>query len=77
MARNNLSNLGILPLQLCFGQLIESEPTREFYLRPDCKSRKATDYMTAISWADLVCEEDPALEHIVKRVVCCIVEMVC
>jgi hypothetical protein len=77
MARNNFINLGILLLHLCFGQLIESEPTREVYLGPDCKSRKAADYITAISWADLVCEEDPALEHIVKRVVCCIVEMVC
>jgi hypothetical protein len=77
MARNNLSNLGILPLQLWYGGLIGSELTREFYLGPDCKSRKATDYMMAISWAGLVCEEDPALEHIVKRAVCCIVEVVC
>ncbi len=74
MACNSLSNLGILTLQLYFGQLIESEPTREFYLVSDGKPRKAADYMTAISWADLVCEEDPALKHIVKRVVCCIVE---
>jgi hypothetical protein len=30
--------------------------------------------MTALYWADMVCEEDPALEHIVKCCVFCIFE---
>jgi hypothetical protein len=74
MARNSLNNLGILLLELCFGQPIESQAIRKLYLGPDGKPHNATDYMTALLWADLVCEEDPALEHIVKCCVFCIFE---
>jgi hypothetical protein len=66
MARISFSNFGIL-IRTCFGQSIESQPTRKLYLGPDGKPHNVTDYMTALSWADLVCGEDPALEHIVKR----------
>jgi hypothetical protein len=74
VARNSLSNLGILLLKLCFSQPIESQDLRKFHLAPDGKPCDRTDYMTARDWADLVCEEDPALEHIVKCCAFCIVE---
>ena len=74
LARNSLSNLGILLLELCFGQPIESQAFRNIYLGPDGKPHNSTDYMTALYWADMVCEEDPALEHIVKCCVFCIFE---
>lgn len=74
MARNSLSNLGILLLELCFGQPIESQAIRKIYLGPDGKPHNSTDYMTALLWADMVYEEDPALEHIVKCCVFCIFE---
>ncbi|KAE9366234.1 hypothetical protein N431DRAFT_351599 [Stipitochalara longipes BDJ] len=74
MARNSLSNLGILLLELCFGQPIENQTFRNIYLGPDGKPHNSTDYMTALYWADMVCEEDPALEHVVKCCVFCIFE---
>jgi len=67
IARSSLSNLGILLLELCFGQPIEGQAFRNIYLGPDDKPHNSTDYMTALYWAEMVCEEDPALEHIVKR----------
>jgi hypothetical protein len=74
MARNSLSNLGILLLELCFGQPIESQAFRKDYLGQDGKPHNSTDYLTAVYWADMVCEEDPALEHIVKCCMFCIFE---
>lgn len=74
MARSSLSNLGILLLELCFGQPIESQAIRELYLGPNGEAHNSTDYMMALLWADMVCAEDPALEHIVKCCVSCIFE---
>lgn len=74
MARNSLSNLGILILELCFSQPIESQAIRKYCLGPNGEVHNLTDYLTAIYWADLVYEEDPALEHIVKCCVSCIFE---
>ena len=69
MARNSLINLGILLLELRFGQPIESQAIRNMCLGSDGKPHNSTNYMTALLWADMDCEEDPALEHIVK---CCV-----
>jgi hypothetical protein len=74
MVRNSLRNLGILLLELCFDQSIEGQPIRKFYLGPEGNPHNSTDYMTALSSADLVCKEDSALEHIVKCCVFCIFE---
>jgi hypothetical protein len=73
-ARNMLSNLGILLLELCFGGAIEEQDIWKSYLRPDGKPHQATNYMAARDWAEMVSEEDPALEHIIKCCVFCIFE---
>lgn len=48
--RNSLSNLGILLLELCFGQTIETQELRKPYLGSDGKPGEYTDYMTARDW---------------------------
>jgi len=72
--RNSLSNLGILLLELCFGQAIESQDIRKCYLGADGKAHEGTNYMTARDWAEIVCDEEPALEHIIKCCVFCVFE---
>jgi len=74
IARSSLSNLGILLLELCYGQPIENQDFRNIHLGPDGKPHNSTNYLTALDWAEMVCEEDPALEHIVKRCVFCMFE---
>jgi hypothetical protein len=73
-ARNSLSHLGILLLELCFGEAIEKQDIWKSYLGSDGKPHQGTDYMAARDWAELVCEEEPALEHIIKCCVFCIFE---
>ena len=48
--RNSLSNLGILLLELCFGQTIETQELRKPYLGQDGKPLPSTNYMTARDW---------------------------
>lgn len=71
-ARNSLSSLGIVLLELCYGQVIETQSFRKAYLGADGKPHVSTDYMTARDWAEMVCEEDPALEDIIRCCVSCI-----
>lgn len=71
-ARNSLSSLGIVLLELCYGQVIEAQSLRKAYLGADGKPHASTDYMTARDWAEMVCEEDPALEDIIRCCVGCI-----
>ncbi|KAH7400307.1 hypothetical protein BKA64DRAFT_599928 [Cadophora sp. MPI-SDFR-AT-0126] len=66
--RTSLDNLGILLLELCFGQAIETTPIRKRYL-VDGKSHQGTDYMTARDWVEMVWEKEPKLESIIK---CCL-----
>jgi hypothetical protein len=68
-ARDSLSSLGILLLELCFGETIENQHLRKRYLAQDGQSLCGTDYLTARDWAEMVSEEEPALENIIK---CCI-----
>ena len=72
--RESLSNLGILLLELCFGQPIESQEIRKRHLGSDGKPHSGTDYMTARDWTEMVFEEDPAFEHIIRCCVSCIFE---
>ena len=72
--RESLSNLGILLLELCFGQPIESQEIRKRHLGFDGKPHSGTDYMTARDWTEMVFEEDPAFEHIIRCCVYCIFE---
>ncbi|TAQ86665.1 hypothetical protein B7494_g5026 [Chlorociboria aeruginascens] len=73
-ARNSLSHLGILLLELCFGQAIENQDFRKSYLGPDGKANEVTDYMTARDWTEMVCDEEPMLEPIIRCCVFCIFE---
>lgn len=76
MARNSLSNLGILLLELCFGETIETqEKLRRPYLNRDGNANDYTDFMTARDWAEFVDQEEPDLEQIVKSCVFCNFEM--
>lgn len=70
--RNSLSNLGILLLELCFGQTIETQELRKPYLGPDGKPGEYTDYLTARDWLESLDTEEPAFEQIVKCCMFCI-----
>jgi hypothetical protein len=67
--RDSLSSLGILLLELCFGETIESQHLRKSHLGKDGQPLGGTDYLTARDWAEMVYEEEPALESIIR---CCI-----
>ncbi|KAK4222671.1 hypothetical protein QBC38DRAFT_518724 [Podospora fimiseda] len=43
-------SIGILLLELLFGQSLESRPERTEFLRPDGTPNKYTDYCTATEW---------------------------
>jgi len=59
--RNSLSNLGILLLELCFGQAIETQDLRKPYLGPDGKAGEYTNYMTARDWVSLTLNRIPVV----------------
>jgi len=67
--RDSLSSLGILLLELCFGETIESQHLRERHLGQDGQPIAGTDFLTAYDWVEMVSEEDPALENVIK---CCV-----
>ncbi|KAG9233738.1 hypothetical protein BJ875DRAFT_543514 [Amylocarpus encephaloides] len=81
-ARNSLAYLGILLLEPCFGETIESQKIRNSYLGPDGKEYESADpmtlspadYMTARDWVERVYEEEPDLEHIIRCCVFCAFE---
>lgn len=72
--RDSLSSLGILLLELCFGETIESQHLRKSHLGLDGQPLGGTDYLTARDWAEMVYEEEPALESIIRRCVFCTFE---
>lgn len=73
--RNSLSNLGILLLELCYGEAIEDqEDLRANYLGSDGRAHSGTDYLTARDWVELVWEQDPKLEPIIKACLFCMFE---
>jgi hypothetical protein len=68
--RNSLVHLGILLLELCFGQPIEKQTDlRDQYLM-DGKAHNDTDFLTARDWVYAVGEE--AGEEFEKAVKCCV-----
>lgn len=71
--KKSLSDLGIILLELCFGQRIEEQPIRQSYL-VDGKAHDSTNYLTALEWADAVCGQEPALEPVIKCCMFCIFE---
>ncbi|TGO22787.1 hypothetical protein BPAE_0155g00250 [Botrytis paeoniae] len=71
--KKSLNDLGIVLLELCFGQRIEGQSIRQDFL-VDGKEHAGTNYLTALEWADAVCEQEPALEHVIKCCMFCIFE---
>ncbi|ESZ95287.1 hypothetical protein SBOR_4314 [Sclerotinia borealis F-4128] len=71
--KQSLHDLGIVLLELCFGQRIEEQAIRQNFL-VDGKEHANTNYLTALDWADAVCEQEPALEHVIKCCMFCIFE---
>lgn len=68
--RDGLRSLGILLLELCFEQTIESQDFRsDHYVNGNPHDK--TDYLTALDWVDRVFEQEPALEPIIKCCVLC------
>jgi hypothetical protein len=68
--RNSLVDLGILLLELCFGQPIETQThLRDPYLM-DGKAHNGTDFLTARDWVYAVGEE--AGEEFENAVKCCV-----
>ncbi|KAF7904461.1 hypothetical protein EAF00_001795 [Botryotinia globosa] len=63
-----LKDLGIILLELCFGQRIEEKSIWQDFL-VDGKEHASTNYLAALEWADAVREQEPALEHVIK---CCL-----
>jgi hypothetical protein len=71
--RANLSSLGILLLELCWGQAIEHQTElRKKHLSSDGRAIGGTDYLTAIDWLDMVDEEEPKMLPIIKWCVFCL-----
>jgi hypothetical protein len=64
--KTSLSNLGILLLELCFWQTIESIELRKGYLEPNGQPNQFTNYMAAQEWAQLVDDEGPELAPIIR-----------
>ncbi|KAJ8064827.1 hypothetical protein OCU04_007135 [Sclerotinia nivalis] len=73
VVKKSLNDLGIVLLELCFGQRIEEQSIREDFL-VDGKEHANTNYLTALEWTDAVCEQEPALEHVIKCCMFCIFE---
>ncbi|KAF7941127.1 hypothetical protein EAE99_000764 [Botrytis elliptica] len=63
--KNPPKDLGIVLLELYFGQRIEEQSMRQDFLA-DGKEYPSTNYLTALEWADAVYEEETALEHVIK-----------
>jgi hypothetical protein len=74
-SRTNLSSLGILLLELCWGQAIENQTElRKKHLSSDGRAIGGTDYLTAIDWLDQVREEEPNMLPIIKWCIFCLFE---
>ncbi|CZR67556.1 uncharacterized protein PAC_17455 [Phialocephala subalpina] len=69
IARNNITSLGILLLELRFDTAIEDCSFRKPYLRPDGNPHEHTNLLAARDWSESVREEDPEWQGIVR---CCL-----
>jgi len=75
LPRKTLSSLGILLLELCFGEAIENQTElRKGHLSSDEKALEGTDYLTAIEWLDKVAEDEPKMSPIIKWCIFCLFE---
>jgi hypothetical protein len=67
--KTSFSHLGILLLELCFWQTIESREERRSYLEPDGQPSQFTNYMAAQEWEKKVLGHEPELAPVIKM--CC------
>ncbi|TVY35725.1 hypothetical protein LSUB1_G006774 [Lachnellula subtilissima] len=75
LPRKTFSSLGILLLELCFGEPIENQTElRKGHLSSDGKALEGTDYLTAIEWLDKVAEEEPKMAPVIKWCIFCLFE---
>ncbi|KAK0129528.1 hypothetical protein ONS96_000093 [Cadophora gregata f. sp. sojae] len=73
-ARTSLFNLGIVLLEICYGQAIEDQPLRESYLGSEGNPHEYTDFMTARDWAEHVGEQEPEWVNIIRCCLSCMFE---
>ena len=73
LARDSLSNLGIVLLEICYGQVIEDQPIRTKYLT-NGMPHEFTNFMTARDWAETVSEQEPEWEHVIRCCISCMFE---
>lgn len=69
----SIQALGIMILELCFGQAIEDQPIRAKYLGPDGEPNDMTDFCTAQNWwlNDALGEGGPELYEAIRRCLFC------
>ncbi|KFZ00935.1 hypothetical protein V501_10347 [Pseudogymnoascus sp. VKM F-4519 (FW-2642)] len=70
--RQTLRCLGMLLLELCFGEAIENQQSlRKAHLSSDGKALDGTDYLCALAWVEMVEEEEPKIEPIIRWCISC------
>lgn len=70
--RQTLRCLGMLLLELCFGEAIENQQSlRKAHLSSDGKALDGTDYLCALAWVEMVEEEEPKMEPIIRWCISC------
>lgn len=69
----SIQALGIMLLELCFGEAIEDQPTRSKYLGPDGQPNDMTDFCTAQHWLqhDALGEGGPEYAEAIRRCLFC------
>lgn len=69
----SIQALGIMLLELCFGEAIEDQPIRSKYLGPDGRPNDMTDFCTAQHWLqhDALGEGGPEYSEAIRRCLFC------
>ena len=69
----SIQALGIMLLELCFGETIEDQPIRSKYLGPDGQPNDMTDFCTAQHWwqHDALGEGGPEYAEVIRRCLFC------
>ena len=69
----SIQALGIMLLELCFGETIEDQPIRSKYMSPDGQPNDMTDFCTAQHWLqhDALGEGGPEFSEAIRRCLFC------
>ena len=69
----SIQALGIMLLELCFGEAIEDQPIRSKYMSPDGQPNDMTDFCTAQHWLenDALGEGGPEYSEAIRRCLFC------